>query len=54
MLLINTMYTATGALSPTMPPHHPSIKWWDFVPNVEVLERANLVSIEAMLIKNHL
>ena len=30
------------------------IKWWDFVPNVEVLQRANLASIEAMLLKNRL
>lgn len=30
------------------------IKWWDFVTDVEVLERAKLTSIEAMLTKNRL
>ena len=31
-----------------------NIKWWDFVPNDDVLLKANLVSIEAMILRNRL
>ena len=30
------------------------IKWWDFVSNIEVLEKAKINSIEALLLKNRL
>ena len=39
------------AFPSALPLHHPHIHWSDFVTNVEVLEQAEVPSIEAMLLK---